>query len=197
MTPKSPTTTRRLYSRIRASRRLLILVLAVFVLAGSVLFIGSSLSTPDTALAAAVPHSVGSPSVVVASLNIAMVTDVDSIVRELSEHPPLKDADVFLMQEVVESAGTSVAERVAARLQRSAVFASPEDVGGPPTFSGIAILSKTSISDKIIRTLPRQILLFRSLNRIALAGSTETPIGRLRAVTAHLDTRINPGQRVR
>ncbi len=197
MTPKSPTTTRRLYSRIRASRRLLILVLAVFVLAGSVLFIGSSLSTPDTALAAAVPHSVGSPSVVVASLNIAMVTDVDSIVRELSAHPPLKDADVFLMQEVVESAGTSVAERVAARLQRSAVFASPEDIGGPPTFSGIAILSKTSISDKVIRTLPRQNLLFRSRKRIALAGSTETPIGRLRAVTAHLDTRINPGQRVR
>src|SRR4051794_38691740 len=198
MTPKSPTTTRRLYSRIRAraSRRLLILVLAVFVLAGSVLFIGSSLSTPDTALAAAVPRSVASPSVVIASLNIAMVTDVDSIVRELSEHPPLRDADVFLMQEVVESAGTSVAERVAIRLQRSAAFASPEDIGGPPTFSGIAILIKTSIADKVIRPLPRQNLLFRSRKRIALAGSMETPIGRLRAVTAHLDTRINPGQRV-
>ena len=70
-----------------------------------------------------------------------------------------------------------MAEQVAARLKRSAVFASPEDIGGPPTFSGIAILSKTSIADKVIRPLPRQNLLFRSRKRIALAVSTETPVG--------------------
>lgn len=197
MTPKSPTTTRRRFSRIRPSKRLAALTAVVFAIAALVLAAGSFTGS-DTALAAAVPAKVNGPSVVVASLNIAMVTDSDAIVKEISEHPVLRDADVFLMQEVVETKDhRSVADEIGAKLGRSVEFASPEDVGGPATFSGIAILSKSTLADRVVKPLPRQNLVFRSRKRIALAGYAETPAGRLRVVTAHLDTRINPAQRVR
>src|SRR4051812_34834468 len=113
MTPKSPITTPRLSSRIRlrASKRLAALAAVVFAIAGVVL-VGGSLTSGDPALASALPKTLNQPSVLVASLNIAMVRDADEIVHELAEHPVLRDADLFLMQEVVDAEKTGTTASV-------------------------------------------------------------------------------------
>jgi endonuclease/exonuclease/phosphatase family metal-dependent hydrolase len=125
---------------------------------------------------------------------MAMEGDVGKIVAELSSNAVLRDSDVLFAQEVVRpNGGPSVAERVAVKLGRHVVFASPD---GNSTVGGLAILSRYPLSEMKVQRLKAQNLILRSRKRIALGATIETPEGPIRIINTHLDTRINPGQRV-
>jgi endonuclease/exonuclease/phosphatase family metal-dependent hydrolase len=122
-----------------------------------------------------------------------MVKDADTIASQIRAAPGVKDADVLFLQEVVRDGEKSIAEDVAVRLGRFTAFASPDGTG---TFSGLAILSRYPLSDQRIHPLKPQNLIFRSRKRIALAVTIVTPDGPVRLINAHLDTRINPAERL-
>jgi endonuclease/exonuclease/phosphatase (EEP) superfamily protein YafD len=144
------------------------------------------------AISAPNPHTVSSSGahVSVLTLNLATVTDVDSIVKEL------RPADIYLFQEVVrtDASSPSIAEKVADQLGLYAEFASA-DSGA--TRSGVAILSRYPLSEVKTHKIKPINLIFRSRKRILLAATVQTPKGPARVVCAHLDTRINPMDRVR
>jgi endonuclease/exonuclease/phosphatase family metal-dependent hydrolase len=126
----------------------------------------------------------------VLTLNLAKVTDVDAIVKEL------RPADILLFQEVVRTAQNvpSVAERIAQKLGFHVQFASPD---GGSTVSGIAVVSRYPLLDTTIHNVTRIDLMFRSRKRILLGVTAQTPTGPVRVICAHLDTRINPGERIK
>jgi endonuclease/exonuclease/phosphatase family metal-dependent hydrolase len=130
------------------------------------------------------------PQFTVLTLNLAKVTDVDAILREL------RPADILLFQEVVRTKDgvPSVAESIAQKLGMNVQFGSPD---GGSTVSGIAVLSRYPLTDTTIHNIIRIDLLFRSRRRILLAVTAQTPAGPVRIVCAHLDTRINPAERIR
>jgi endonuclease/exonuclease/phosphatase family metal-dependent hydrolase len=122
-----------------------------------------------------------------------MAEDAAVIVREINAAPHLSQADVLFFQEVVEHKDASIAERVAHELGRQIVFASPDSVFGR---GGVAILSRYPLVDQRVHKLKPQNLVFRSRKRIAVAATVLTPEGPVRVINVHLDTRINPGERV-
>jgi endonuclease/exonuclease/phosphatase family metal-dependent hydrolase len=61
---------------------------------------------------------------------------------------------------------------------------------------GLAVLSRYPLLDQRTYKLKPQNLIFRSRKRIALAVTILTPDGPVRVINVHLDTRINPGERI-
>lgn len=164
---------------------LLLLTLALALVPGAWFY-----STQQTTIAPVLQAATGGPQFTVLTLNIAKVTDVDTIVREL------RPADVLLFQEVVRASDNtaSVAEQVAAKLGLNVEFASPD---GGRTESGIALLSRFPLTDVKLHKVTQVHLVFRSRRRILLAATVQTPAGPVRVVCAHLDTRINPADRLK
>lgn len=122
-----------------------------------------------------------------------MEKNPEVIAREIRTTPTLDDADILFLQEVVRDGDSTVADEVSVRLKRFVAFASPD---GRNTFGGLAILSRYPLQDLRIHPLKPQNLVFRSRKRIALAATVVTPDGPVRLVNAHLDTRINPAERL-
>ena len=137
----------------------------------------------------------GGPIVRVASINTARVTDIEAMAREIEAFDALRGADVLFLQEVVRASGDqlSTGEQLARRLGRNVVFAAPD---GGQTYSGLAILALKPLRDVKVRPLKNVSLIFRSRKRIALIATAETPAGPVRVINTHLDTRINPKERV-
>jgi endonuclease/exonuclease/phosphatase family metal-dependent hydrolase len=132
--------------------------------------------------------------ITITSLNLAKETDIDRIVRELKDAERVGASDIFMFQEVARlSESETVATAVAKRLGYS--FA---EVPSPPKVApqGIAVLSRFPLAN--IETTPLKAfnLKFHSRTRYALSAAAQTPIGRLRVWTLHLDTRINPSERL-
>ena len=94
-------------------------------------------TTRPANIAPVVHAATNGPHVTVLTLNLAKVTDIDQITREL------KPADILLFQEVVrdDESRPSVAEKIAGKLGMHVQFASP-DRGS--TASGIAMRSSMS-----------------------------------------------------
>ena len=130
------------------------------------------------------------PQLTVLTLNLAKVTAVDQILREL------RPADILLFQEVVRSddGDPSIAEMIARRLGMQVQFAT-SDSGA--TGSGIAVLSRFPMSQVATYRIKPINLIFRSRKRVLLGVTAQTPMGKVRIVCAHLDTRINPADRLR
>jgi endonuclease/exonuclease/phosphatase family metal-dependent hydrolase len=147
-------------------------------------------TTQQTTIAPVLQAATSGPQFTVMTLNLAKVTDVDAIIREL------RPADVLMFQEVVRPSDKvpSVAEQVAAKLGLYVHFASPDGIG---TESGIAILSRFPLTDVKLHKVAQVHLVFRTRRRVLLAATVQTPNGPVRVVCAHLDTRINPGDRLK
>lgn len=126
----------------------------------------------------------------VLTLNLAKVTAIDEIIREI------KPADVMLFQEVVRAGKNdpSVAENIARRLGFQVEFATADD---GVTHSGIAVLSRFPLKDAVAYKVKPINLIFRSRKRVLLAVTAQTSAGPVRIINAHLDTRINPADRLR
>jgi endonuclease/exonuclease/phosphatase family metal-dependent hydrolase len=133
-------------------------------------------------------------SLSVVSLNMAKESNAERVLRDLRTVPNVLDADVLLLQEVVNPDGkASVAEELALRLGRFVEFAP----AAPRIYDqGLAIVSRYPIAKSGTRPLKAYNLRFRSRTRIAMAASLETPHGNVNVWNAHLDTRINSGERL-
>jgi endonuclease/exonuclease/phosphatase family metal-dependent hydrolase len=165
---------------------------AIFLLAFSMIF--GHLLKPGTAAPAITPEPVPN-SISVVTLNLAKETDVDKIIGELDAVQPVRQADVFLFQEVAQHDGQPkcVAEQLAGRLGMQVVY-SPSATG--VTDQGLAILSRYPLEQPSVRALKAYDLRFRSRSRIALSVTADTPAGLIRLHNAHLDTRLNLSDRL-
>ena len=68
---------------------------------------------------------------------------------------------------------------------------------GPKVYDrGLAVISKFPIEDSKVEWLTPYNLVFHTRHRFALAVKLRVPSGELRIWNAHLDTRINPEQRL-
>lgn len=130
----------------------------------------------------------------VASLNIAMETRVERMLKELRGTPRVGSADVLMLQEVVGEEGKpSVAHQLAEALNYHVVFASST---GPSTFNGLAILSRYPLEDVKQLKLKECDVVFRCRKRLSLGATVRAPFGGVRVWNAHLDTRINVPDRL-
>jgi endonuclease/exonuclease/phosphatase family metal-dependent hydrolase len=107
---------------------------------------------------------------------------------ELRSIPELRDADVFLLQEV---SGAS-ADGLAVKLRLHVATSQP----APGTGDRLAILSRYRLHDVRVRQLRKYDLVFHTRARFALSATAETPWGPVRVLNTHLDTRINSAQRL-
>ena len=128
------------------------------------------------------------------SLNIAKVANPNEVVEAIRSAPRLREADLFLFQEVRHEKGMpSVAEAAADTLGFVTAFA---PAAAEIYDQGLAIVSRYPIGEVQIKNLKSCDLRFRSRNRFAIAATVRTPWGDLRVWNVHLDTRINPGERL-
>ena len=108
--------------------------------------------------------------------------------------PRLRNADIFLLQEVKEESGTQcIASRLGAALGLHIAY-SPEGPG--VTDRGLAILSRFPLQEVQTRALTRFDLRFHSRSRFALSATAATPWGPVRLYNVHLDTRLNAADRL-
>lgn len=127
------------------------------------------------------------------SLNLAKESSSKTVVRAIRQTPRLRDADLFLFQEVRHTEGrSSVAEDTARELGYSAAFQpSPGFVD-----QGVAIVSRYPLSDIRVTALKACDLRFRSRKRLSIGATARTPGGDVRVWNVHLDTRINADERL-
>jgi len=163
--------------------------LAVFVMLPLAGFVASS--TDISANPAGIPSDRTLSTV---SLNIAKETDPDKVVHALRNAPRLRDADLYLFQEVSHEQGKpSVAEQAARKLGYSASFAA----AAPGVYDqGLAIVSRYPVTNVQIKCLKACDLRFRSRSRVAMSADVRTPWGGVRVWNVHLDTRINSQERL-
>lgn len=135
----------------------------------------------------------GNGGVTVASLNLARVTDVDGIVAELRQQGLVPTADILLFQEVAKPVAGDVGEAVGRRLGYSVAAIASDDAA--PN-QGLTILSREPLEDVRVVPLKRFDLKFHSRVRFALGAATRVRGERVNVWNVHLDTRINPADRV-
>lgn len=130
----------------------------------------------------------------VVSLNLAKESDPDKVVDAIWRVPRLRDADLFLFQEVMTgNPGSSVAEETASRLGYSAAFSAAAP--NVPD-QGLALVSRYAIEDVDVKPLKACDLRIRGRSRFAMSATVQTPWGGVRVWNAHLDTRINAEERL-
>jgi endonuclease/exonuclease/phosphatase family metal-dependent hydrolase len=154
---------------------------------------GKNRATHPVAIPAASAPVVPHRSVSAVSLNLARATDAGEVVETISDTSRLRDADVFLFQEVTSGKQTSsIADEIASRLGYFSAFeASPS-----ADDQGLALVTRYPVADVQISPLKACNLRFRNRNRFALMATLRTPWGDLRAWNVHLDTRVNATERV-
>ena len=141
-------------------------------------------------LALPIALSAGTRELSVVTLNLAKESSAERMAAELTAIAALRDADVFLLQEVEPR---SAAVDLAAKL-RLHVVGSKEAAELPNL--GLAILSRYPLRDVRVRPLTKYDLVYRSRSRFALAATADTPWGPVRIVNTHLDTRLNAADRL-
>lgn len=161
-------------------------LVAALILASAAIF-----SWPDAAGKRRILTSSGQLCVV--SLNLAKKRDARRILRDFQQ-APCETVDVFLLQEVVHGKDKpSVAEELGRELGYSVAFRP----AAPEVFDqGLAILSRFPLGEAWVTPLKTYDLKFRSRRRFTLSTVVHTPAGDLRLWNVHLDTRINPSERV-
>lgn len=144
------------------------------------------------------PNLDGAPvadTISIASLNLDHQTSFEKVLHDVEAAPRVSHADIILLQEVSHvEGGPSIASKLADRLGYQVAFA-PE---GPKVFDrGLAVVSRFPIEESKVEWLTPYNLVFKTRHRFALAVKLRVPSGELRIWNAHLDTRINPDQRLK
>jgi endonuclease/exonuclease/phosphatase family metal-dependent hydrolase len=134
----------------------------------------------------------------VVTLNMAGVSQPDSILEEFNRREFFADADIVFLQEVTHSEeGTAVLKSLVERMRLHALFATSSEPAADGRLEGIAILSRHPLTDALAFDLPRFGLRVRSRCRLALAATITPPSGPpLRVFGVHLDTRLNAPERI-
>src|SRR5262245_21800254 len=133
----------------------------------------------------------------VVSLNMDAERDVNRVMRDFDRVPEVRNADLFLLQEVAGSAdgSSSVAQDLAERIGMRFLF-EPADPISKGLMKGLAIISRYAFHDSQILPLRRYRLHFKSRVRMAMAVTLDGPAGAIRVINVHLDSRINKEQRI-
>lgn len=136
-------------------------------------------------------------SLTIASLNMARQHRFDQVSGDVLQLVSRHDVDLVFLQEVQRDVGDSVviADQLADALKFHGLF-EPTDLWKDGGSQGLAILSRYPLDDIEVIPLKRFDLAFHQRNRIGLAVTVRTPFGPVRAVNAHLDTRINTDERL-
>lgn len=125
----------------------------------------------------------------VVTLNLAKEPSPARIQAELRSIPALRDADLYLLQEVARGTAAPLAAALGLRAAEA-----PESPGARNV--ELAILSRYPVHEVRLRALGRYSLVFHSRVRYALSATVDTPWGPLRVVDTHLDTRLNISDRL-
>jgi endonuclease/exonuclease/phosphatase family metal-dependent hydrolase len=166
-------------------------VKGILAIVGLLLLAVAAVQSQTSASFAAPP--VTREGLTVASLNLARATDAEGIVRELRQQGLVPAADVLLFQEVAKPQSGDVGEAVGKMLGYSMV-AIPSDASAPN--QGLTILSRGPLEDVRVVPLKRFDLKFHSRVRFAVGAVTRIDGERVRVWNVHLDTRINPEERL-
>jgi endonuclease/exonuclease/phosphatase family metal-dependent hydrolase len=163
------------------------LAVGVLILVAGVLIARSPAPVPN-------PVETEPADISVASLNLAKEQDCDTVMRDLRKAPRLLQADILLLQEVVERKGQpSIAHQVASHLGYSVAYsAEMTDVED----RGLAVLSRYPINDTRVQPLRRYDLRFHSRNRFFIGTTVHAPSGAISVWNVHLDTRLNAEERL-
>jgi endonuclease/exonuclease/phosphatase family metal-dependent hydrolase len=139
----------------------------------------------------------GATTVRIASLNIDRTLDAEKVLREFDGAEPLRHTDIFLLQEV--EGDVARARRFVGQLSRSLGLPFvhvPEEAIAERMGSGLAVLSRFPLKEMAVIPLEHFNLVYHLRHRIALVQTVETPLGDVRLFNLHLDSRLNPKQRL-
>jgi endonuclease/exonuclease/phosphatase family metal-dependent hydrolase len=125
------------------------------------------------------------------SLNIAGKHGA-TFLEAIGNQPDLRNADVLMLQEIVDNPRDHVANEIASVLDLHVEFA-PAFQLNPEYVEGLAILSRYPLVQTDAIRLPVNNLHVGTTPRIALMATIESPLGRIRVINTHLDDRINAG----
>ncbi|RPJ60934.1 MAG: hypothetical protein EHM23_08645 [Acidobacteria bacterium] len=133
----------------------------------------------------------------VVSLNLAKETRATAIQEELSRFESLRAADILLLQEVQAPAGDRPGgvEELAERMGLHFLYC-PAHLWKDGSREGLAILSRYPLENVSVIRLPAFDLVLKNRCRIALSAVAVTPIGRVRLVNLHLDSRVTLAERL-
>jgi endonuclease/exonuclease/phosphatase family metal-dependent hydrolase len=156
----------------------------------AILFTGTLLGCCATTFAANEPLRV-------VSLNMAGVTDVHAVWRDIDRIPDTLKIDLFVLQEVSGSAdgSTSMAKEMGKHYAMNYMFKAADPIKDG-LMEGLAVVSRYPIHDMEIIQLQHINLHFKSRDRIAMAVTLDAPTGPIRLINVHLDSRINWKQRM-
>ncbi len=137
------------------------------------------------------------PRIVVSSLNIHREMDPERILHEVRNNQNLSRVDIFLLQEVEGEAEDCrrLVEELAGALGLPHRHA-PERQRPGASGDGLVTLSRFPLRETAEIPLKRFDLVVNARRRIALDQSAAIPMGRLRLINLHLDTRINTRSRL-
>jgi endonuclease/exonuclease/phosphatase family metal-dependent hydrolase len=129
---------------------------------------------------------------------MAEETGLETVMRDLRRADRIFEADVFLLQEVLHSGRQqdSFPLQLARRLRFHAAFA-PGDALAGGFARGVAVLSRFRIRDPQLQRLQHFDLNFKQRCRVALGVTIDSPMGPVRVVNTHLDSRLNTGERLK
>lgn len=185
------------HSRLRTVPAVLLVGLAIALQASPL----AALPAPDGPFPPEVRHLVPPPpprpTLRIVTFNIHHGDDLPALIESLRRHPVLCSADIFLLQEIESypAEGASRARQLAQALRMNYAYAPARRTRQGGTH-GLAILSRYPLSD--VRVLPlRQFdLNVHTRRRIALAATAHVGGHPLRLYNLHLDTRLNPQDRL-
>ena len=172
--------------------------LALFFLAGAAGLAQPPAEEPLRPEAASFAPAVGQTPdrLRVVSFNVHYARDLTALAESFRATPALRDADVFLLQEIESYAaeGGSRSRKLAEALRLNYVYAPARTTRAGGTH-GLAILSKFPLTEIEVLPLPRNDLGSKTRRRIALGATVQVGEQRLRLFNVHLDTRINIAER--
>jgi endonuclease/exonuclease/phosphatase family metal-dependent hydrolase len=134
---------------------------------------------------------------IIVSLNMHGELDSGKVLGEFNRYERIRHADILLLQEVEGDQGKC--REFAGGLSRSMSLPfvhMPEEALSTGSGDGLVVISRFRLKETAMIPLMRFDLVVRSRHRIALAQTVETPLGDIRLFNLHLDSRINPEQRL-
>lgn len=139
----------------------------------------------------------GKNRLLIVSLNMHGNLNSGRVLREFERYERLRHADIFLLQEV-EGDPRKCRELVNGLSRSMALPFShmPEEAQVAGSGDGLAVISRFRLKETVVIPLKRIDLVVRSRHRIALAQTVETLLGDVRLFNLHLDSRVNPEQRL-
>lgn len=182
--------------------RALLMVLSLHLVPLSLTLAGQGERPPHTELRPELqqlrPAPLAAPARIrIVTFNVHHGRDVPRLAAGMLSVPSVRDADVFLLQEIesYKSEGSSRAHKLAEALRLNYAYAParPTEEGGT---HGLAILSRFPITNVQVIPLKQYKLVVNTRCRIALAATLDVAGRPLQVYNVHLDTRLNPRDRI-